>query len=180
MGTRSYIAMKIEDGYVGVYAHWDGYIKDGVGETLQNHYRKQAKIFSLIAHGSISSVGREIGRKHDFDDRVYDPETGEAIFTTYYHRDRGEPFPNNAPMYFEDIDMLRGYAAQNTGAEYLYLYEKRRWYVADRGSQYFGLSDGSGFSKFETVKRRLNLIELAEAAKQEAEKRFCDRMARDW
>ena len=60
MGTRSFIAMKTQAGYRGVYCHWNGYLED-VGRIRRRHYTNCAKLAELIEHGDISSLGAEIG-----------------------------------------------------------------------------------------------------------------------
>jgi len=83
MGTRSTIAIQNEDGSVtGIYCHWDGYLSNN-GQILQDHYQDEAKIRELIALGDLSSLGAEIGTKHNFD-RAPDGECNA------YGRDRGE------------------------------------------------------------------------------------------
>ena len=37
MGTRSFIAQRVGDEYVGVYCHWDGYLEHN-GRILLEHY----------------------------------------------------------------------------------------------------------------------------------------------
>lgn len=67
MGTRSDIIVERADGkWARIYCHWDGYLSHN-GELLLKHYQTQAKNDALVALGSISSLGEEIGEKHDFD-----------------------------------------------------------------------------------------------------------------
>ena len=83
MATRSTIAIERKDGTVAqVYCHWDGYPEHN-GKVLLEHYSDPAKRERLIEHGDISSLGEDIGEKHDFDMR---PDG----WTTFYGRDRGE------------------------------------------------------------------------------------------
>jgi hypothetical protein len=83
MGTRSTIAIQNEDGTVtGIYVHWDGYLSHN-GRILQENYTDEAKVRELIALGDLSSLGAEIGTKHNFD-RAPDGECNA------YGRDRGE------------------------------------------------------------------------------------------
>jgi len=56
MSTRSYILIENTDGtFSGIYCHFDGYPK-GVGATLLDSYRTEAKIRELIALGTLSSL----------------------------------------------------------------------------------------------------------------------------
>jgi hypothetical protein len=83
MGTRSTIAIQNEDGSVtGIYCHWDGYLSHN-GQILQDHYNDESKVRELIALGDISSLGKEIGTKHNFDNAPRNE-------CNAYGRDRGE------------------------------------------------------------------------------------------
>ena len=82
MATRSTIALEFADGSVGqVYCHWDGYL-DHNGKILQEYYTDPFKLRDLIDRGDLSSLGPDLGDKHDFDERTSD--------CTFYGRDRGE------------------------------------------------------------------------------------------
>lgn len=142
MGTRSFIAYQTESGITGVYCHWDGYLSHN-GKLLRCYYRYPERVAQLIALGNMSILAPEIGEKHDFDDR---PENQ----TTFYHRDRGESWEHCKPRHFETQDMLLE-AAADCGCEYVYLFDGRKWRYAERGDQYFGLSDGSSFSAFQPL-----------------------------
>jgi hypothetical protein len=81
--------MEFADGTVRqVYCHWDGYL-DHNGKLLLNHYTDLGKVQALISNGQISSLRKEIGEKHSFDQR-YDVNDERRNWTTYYGRDRGE------------------------------------------------------------------------------------------
>lgn len=83
MGTRSTIAIQNADGTVsGIYCHWDGYISHN-GTILKDYYTTEAKVRKLIKLGNISSLGAQLGTRHDFDACP----TGEC---NAYGRDRGE------------------------------------------------------------------------------------------
>ena len=82
MGTRSLIGRENVDGSIdAVYCHWDGYLSHN-GRILLDHY-DMAKLDRLIRLGDLSSLGGEIGEKHDFDKRP------EGV-CTFYNRDRDE------------------------------------------------------------------------------------------
>ena len=124
MATRSFIGIQNDNGTVtGVYCHFDGYL-DGVGATLREHYTDRGKVRRLVELGSLSSLGRDIGEKHDFDARRY----GELVdATTAYHRDRGEElsiseYPSPTSIKFED-----------GGYEYIYVYTKDGWTYRSSG-----------------------------------------------
>ena len=83
MSTRSTIGVANSDGTIrGIYCHFDGY-PEAVGRILIGHYTDPEKVAALMNLGDISSLGEEIGTKHDFDKR---PD-GEC---NAYGRDRGE------------------------------------------------------------------------------------------
>lgn len=83
MGTRSNIGILEPNGSVTyIYCHWDGYVSHH-GPILRDHYATVEKVRALIALGSISVLGEELGEKHDFDG----PHDGVC---NVYGRDRGE------------------------------------------------------------------------------------------
>lgn len=129
MGTRSRIAAKNADGtFTSIYCHWDGY-PAGVGATLIDHYKDEAKVRALLALGNISSLGEEIGEKRDFDDR------GHRNWTTAYGRDRGEEDQQGEVC--NCLEAL-GKLTQESGGEYLYVFEDGNWFVAEGGVSWFG------------------------------------------
>lgn len=82
MATRSTISIHQNDGVIrSVYCHWDGYYEHN-GVLLYNFYNTANKVNKLIDYGDISSLGSEIGKKHEFHSSYYG--------CTFYHRDRGE------------------------------------------------------------------------------------------
>jgi hypothetical protein len=129
MGTRSRIAVANPDGtFTSIYCHWDGY-PTGVGRTLKDHYGDAEKVAALIALGDISSLGEEIGSKHDFDNN---PD-GEV---NAYGRDRGEEgIEPKVSANFESLTEL----TQDCGGEYLYVYKGGNWFVAKGGVAFFGM-----------------------------------------
>lgn len=139
MSTRSYIVRKTDEGYEGVYCHWDGY-PDYNGIILADCYSDEAKLADLISLGDISSLGQSIGQQHSFDDRP------EGV-TTFYGRDRGEK--NIEPRHYSSLDELFNAVVQ-TGCEFVYIYDGF-WLFAERGPQYFGMSDGSTFSELKPL-----------------------------
>lgn len=121
MATRAIIARRNGDGsFHAIYSHWDGY-PNGVGATLAEHYTDQGKIDALIDLGNISSLGRDIGEKHDF----YAP-TDERV-TTAYGRDRGDI--GTGAVFFSKLRQLRSYA-RRADAEWLYVWNGSIWRFA--------------------------------------------------
>ena len=116
MGTRSYIGMVENDGKIrAVYCHWDGYPSHN-GKILLNHYDEN-KTKELLDLGDLSSLGPNIGTKHEFDAR---PE-GEC---TFYGRDRGEPDVSAKLFKTEEEFLKGGYVS------YCYLLRNDGWYVS--------------------------------------------------
>jgi len=75
--------MQNSDGSVDwIYCHFDGYPSHN-GDILFNHYTDREKVIQLIDLGDISSLGKDIGEKHDFNK----PPDGQV---NAYGRDRGE------------------------------------------------------------------------------------------
>jgi hypothetical protein len=117
MGTRSSIGIKNANGTVtAIYCHWDGYPSHN-GKIL-NKYYDRSKAVTLLEHGDMSSLGRDIGTKHAFGDIV----EGEC---TFYARDRGEKGVEartfaSADDYYENFE---------SGIEYCYLLVDDRWLV---------------------------------------------------
>lgn len=142
MGTRSFIAYQTATGITGIYCHYDGYLAHN-GKLLRCYYRYPKKVTQLIALGNISSLAPDIGTKHDFKDRPEDQ-------TTFYHRDREDDWEQCKPQQFATLRALLK-AAANCGCEYVYLFDGWKWRYAERGAQYFGLSDGSPFSEFKPL-----------------------------
>ena len=142
MGTRSFIAHQTDLGIMAVYCHYDGYLSYN-GKLLRCYYRYPEKVAKLIALGDISSLAPEIGTQHDFMDRPKEQ-------TTFFHRDRGENWERCKPRHFATQDSLME-AAADCGCEFIYLFDGWKWRYAERGAQYFGLSDGSTFSEFKLL-----------------------------
>jgi hypothetical protein len=114
MGTRSTIALEFADGTVEqVYCHWDGYL-DHNGAILRDNYTDPFKLRDLIDLGDMSSLGPNIGEKHDFDIQAkygtpeYEAEAeAKRQMCTFYGRDRGEMNTKarkyaNAQVYFNE------------------------------------------------------------------------------
>jgi hypothetical protein len=67
MSTRSRIGIINSNKTItSIYCHFDGY-PSAVGNTLFHHYTNTKKIRQLIALGDLSSLGTELGEKHNFD-----------------------------------------------------------------------------------------------------------------
>ena len=122
MATRSNIAMKTKEGkIVSVYCHWDGYVANN-GRILLENYADISKIEALVALGSISSLGEQIGEQQDFMDR----DTQKDEWTLFYTRDRGEE------LSIQEYDDIPSWIADME--EYAYLWNGTEWLVNDHGA----------------------------------------------
>ena len=122
MSTKSRIGIINEGEVVAdtVYCHWDGYPKY-VGRILKLYYTSPKKIKELISGGDLSSIGKFIGEKHDFD-----KWNEHEDWCTYYKRDRGED--NVDPQWLSPSKFWG-----DSGEDYNYLFkvETARWYYRD-------------------------------------------------
>lgn len=117
MSTRCRIAKKNADGtFDSIYSHWDGY-PQWVGNILYHHYTDPNKINALLDLGDISSLGEDIGEKHNFDGNH------EGIVNAY-GRDRGEKNVDaKRGTSFEELAKL----VENGWGEYLYVFDEGVW-----------------------------------------------------
>ena len=134
MATRSNIAMKTAEGkIVSVYCHWDGYVANN-GKILLENYDNIEKIEALVALGSISSLGEQIGEAQDFDNR----STQRDEWTLFYSRDRGEQLSiqeyDDIPSWIDDME------------EYAYLWNGKEWLVNDHRAK-----DENGYPIFDLL-----------------------------
>src|SRR6516162_476017 len=84
MSTNARIGYVTDHGDVrSIYTHWDGYPTHH-GRILIEHYTNPDQVRALLDLGDLSSLGKTLGKKHDFDAHRGD-ETCNA-----YDRDRGE------------------------------------------------------------------------------------------
>lgn len=139
MGTRSTIALEFADGTVqSVYCHWDGYLEHN-GDILQKHYTDPFKLQQLIELGSLSSLGPNIGEKHQFDNpyRFGTPEAtawskANREVCTFYGRDRGE-FYDSVSMKFDNFHHYVQETQADKGQAYDYILRqidgKAVWFV---------------------------------------------------
>lgn len=129
MSTRAAVGIQHPDGSIqAIYVHSDGYL-DGVGKALAQHYTEPAKVEQLVKLGDLSSLGAEIGEKHDFNTHWETLEPRDWCLA--FGRDRGEK--GTEAHSFASIEELREWAAQ-VWAEYIYLFTADGWQVdAGRG-----------------------------------------------
>jgi len=162
MGTRSTIAIEFADGTVEqVYCHWDGYLSNN-GKILAEHYSDPFVLQKLIAMGSISSLGKVIGKKHPFSPAYNETdlvkkakvqakldEAKAAGATTFHTRDRGEDLCVSKFKDFAD------YKANHQYEEFEYILRqvsgKAVWFVADHSDCYVTLSEAFDEAEEEEV-----------------------------
>lgn len=125
MGTRSAIAIAHGDVIKAIYCHWDGYL-DHNGRILLEHYHSP-KTNQLISLGDLSSLGKEIGEKHSFEDNSH-PE-----WCKFYARDRGED-PADWSVFHSRDEFVAEMGA--SGCEYFYLMDNGIWYVSQHGREF--------------------------------------------
>ena len=132
MGTRSDIIVHLSNGkWHRIYCHWDGYLEHN-GRILFDHYTSQAQVEALVALGDMSSLGPEIGEKHDWDygmklERT-DPEYQRLRnMCNVYGRDRGETDCAGTIS-----DTLAGcWPESDTWTEFTYVWDDGKWWVGD-------------------------------------------------
>jgi hypothetical protein len=135
MGTRSLIAVVHGDNYKTVYCHWDGYLSHN-GRILQEHYNS-SKANHLVALGNLSSLGAEIGEKHEFDcpHKYNTPEyiawnEAKAGMCTFYGRDReeeGQEFITHTSK----ESLIEHF--NESWCEFAYIMKDGTWYVMYQG-----------------------------------------------
>jgi len=115
MATRSMIAFDDGDEIVAIYCHHDGYLTHN-GKILLNHYDDIEKVEELMDLGDLSVLGKEIGRKQEFD------KPTDRNWCLAYGRDRGEK--NTEARSFatlqEAIDDF-------DGCDYFYVFNGHGW-----------------------------------------------------
>jgi hypothetical protein len=130
MGTRSAIGVEAKCGKIlWIYCHWDGYVAHN-GKILKEHYTNADKIRKLLELGDISSLGEEIGEKHNFD--VLEEYHAEGrSWCNAYMRDRGETDVEAKDSASRERFKIE---AANMGCEYMYLNLGRGiWYYTTSG-----------------------------------------------
>lgn len=152
MSTRSLIGMVQHDGTVKfIYCHSDGYLSWN-GVRLHQHYQDVLKVQQLIDLKDISTLGTEIGEKHDFNasmivysehglkedlwpDAVKQKMARITPFCRAYERDRGEKTE------VRTCHSAQAFWRQTAGTEYWYLYEDRSWFMKNLARAPMLLSD---------------------------------------
>lgn len=120
MSTRGNIAIALnsKDAKV-VYNHYDSY-PEYLGAMLKCYYFNSDLVNELISNGCVSSVGKFVGEKHDFNKRVEN-------WCNFYGRDRGEDGQ-------EAWTMAIDHDWSGNWAEYDYLFKDGKWYMRQSGT----------------------------------------------
>jgi len=151
MGTRSMIAIQNPHNKTvrAVYCHWDGYLEHN-GAILARHYAASPKANNLIALGDLSSLRKNIGIQHSFDDRTAEHEDS----CTFYTRDRGETAP------FQVFKNLKDAEEHYTWSDYYYCfkYSKSSDYTV---GEWFYKRNGGRWLKLAPAIAKLNKDECA-------------------
>jgi hypothetical protein len=116
MATRSLIAKKEKNGFIGIYCHWDGYPEHQL-PILENSYNSSELVDQLIALGSISILGNKIGTKQNFET----PEDEDSCLA--YHRDKGEEFSQTIVTSAKELLA----EAEELWLDYLYVFTENGW-----------------------------------------------------
>ena len=121
MSTHSRIGVDRGNGMIeSIYCHFDGYLR-GVGRVLLKNYTNDVKVDDLMKLGDISSIGSEIGEKHDF--VKYDKNMCNS-----YGRDRDEDDVNSVVNKYSSPAAFIQWAKRQSGAYYVYLWRDGKWW----------------------------------------------------
>ena len=120
MSTRGGIGIINSDGTItGIYCHWDNYISNN-GKILFEHYNDSSKVKELMALGDLSSLGEEIGQKHNWNNRDEYCFKDGSSWCNAYGRDREEEDVSSRTFKtFEEF--FEHY--QECWGEYIYLFD---------------------------------------------------------
>ena len=113
MSTPCSIIVPNGNKYRWIYVHYDG-TPDRVGVTLYCNYKTDEKVNMLISLGALSSLGREIGEKVDFD-KTDAYETGSQCVA--YFRDDDQDLEINESSSLNDACPF----------EFAYLWQNGKW-----------------------------------------------------
>ena len=148
MATRSTIGIKNIDGSItNIYCHWDGYPEHN-GTILNEFYKDNDKIQSLMALGNLSSLAAEVGEQHPFDRDYTNPELN--LYDNWcmaYGRDRGET--DQEAKTHANTEQWIDYR-EGSWCEYAYLWDGQHWLVHSMGNK-----DESGSFIFDFVEQKV-------------------------
>lgn len=122
MSTRSFIGMKDGDTYKGIYCHFDGYVQNGVGQMLLEHYQDINKVRQLMNLGDLSYLGTEPKSDPKFWKEYQ--KRDETYCRSY--RDRGDSSVD-ALTFKNKEDFLD--TARRLADGYVYLFKDNKWHI---------------------------------------------------
>jgi hypothetical protein len=141
-----------------IYCHSDGYLSY-VGQVLLDNYDSSKANF-LVAQGDCSMLGKEIGEKIDFNERMEYDTDNKAKQCRFYKRDRDETGVDFM-VSFSDKEMFEKYE----WCEYFYIMFDGCWFVSQgEGTEWKVLRDAireenePGF-KAPSITRMVGLLE---------------------
>lgn len=121
MSTKSNIGVRNTDGTVEyIYCHFDGYPEHN-GKILTENYTNINRVNELLKLGDLSVLGKFIGEKQDFDNRVRD-------YCLAYGRDRGETGVSSSTSTLENL-------LSNTTIDYVYIFDGDYWECYDTNTK---------------------------------------------
>ena len=104
MGTSAMIGIYKENKVTASYCHYDGYV-EGVGRTLVKSYNSQYDAEIVAKGGYLSSLSDD------------------------YVESKTNSVNSDAPIEYENVQHFMDQAANDSGAEYLYLWDGEAWFV---------------------------------------------------
>ena len=93
----------LNDNYIGIYCHWDGYIHGGVGEALKEKFKTYEDALNLVSGGFCSSI--------------------EENMVKHYADRKGEIWPNINPVQGKT---QKSVYKKFWDGEYIYLFDEER------------------------------------------------------
>lgn len=134
MGTRSYIALQIEeDEYLTIFCHYNGYPDDN-GAILAEHYDKQEKVESLIQLGDLYFLRSKLEPNPDL---PHNHSTPQPNVTIAYNRDEGW---SDCEAVHKTLDELND--PGEIGIEFTYIFTfEGRWIYFPTGEAELGFRD---------------------------------------
>ena len=134
MGTRSYIALQIEeDEYLTIFCHYNGYPDDN-GAILAEHYDKQEKVESLKQLGDLYFLRSKLEPNPDL---PHNHSTPQPNVTIAYNRDEGW---SDCEAVHKTLDELND--PGEIGIEFTYIFTfEGRWIYFPTGEAELGFRD---------------------------------------
>lgn len=133
MSTHAEVGIMHGDVCKSIYVHSDGYM-EYVGKVLLEHYDSTKANF-LVAQGDCSMLGKEIGEKIDFSQRLQYDDDNVAEQCRFYKRDRGDEGCEYK------VTHSIGELLDRVDASYVYIMKDGVWYVSVSGGDLKVLSN---------------------------------------